>query len=442
MPAVGIVARQLEREALAIARSLGLSSFQYVVTSRILTDLPTTEVEGEIDRVLEQLLQKLTTTPKPDGNRAVTKAGPAQVERFGGEDRYDCFLRMNEAFLEQGWGDGFPLLPPTREAVASMLRGTRRSRDEVVAIMAPGDGAASVERIAINAVMAGCRADHLPVLLAAVEAMTTPPFPLRTVACGTSPHAPLVVVNGPLAKRIGIHSGRCALGPGAPSRVNTAIGRALRLVMMNVGHAYPDRSDLDTIGSPLKYGMCLAENEEANPWEPYHVERGIPPSTSTVTVFGIKDMVDLNDVQNETAEGLLTSYSAWSALMGGEYMELTKDFSEYHGIFLLAPDSAKVIARDGWSKTSVREYVYHHSRLPLRWLLSKIRAMGPQVMLPQYRWLLDAPQEMLFPVIGRPEWYHIVVVGGTVGKSQYMRLMGPASVTRPIEDIPQEKERH
>ncbi|MBI3068043.1 MAG: hypothetical protein HY323_06300 [Betaproteobacteria bacterium] len=438
---MAIVARQLEREALAIARSLGLPSFQYVVTSRILTDLPATEVEEEIDQVLGQILEKLTTTPESNSSRVQTKAGPAQAERFSGEDRYDCFSRMNEAFLERGWGDGFPLLPPTREAVASMLQGTSRTLDEVVAVMAPGDGMASVERIAINAVMAGCRAEHLPVLLAAVEAMTTPPFPLRTVACGTSPHAPLAVVNGPLAKRVGIHSGRCALGPGAPSRVNTAIGRALRLVMMNVGHAYPDVADLDTIGSPLKYGMCLAENEEANPWEPYHVERGFPREASTVTVFGIKDMVDMNDVQNETAEGLLTSYSAWSALMGGEYMELTKDFSEYHGIVLLAPDSARVIAHDGWSKKSIREYLYHHSRLPLKWLLSKIRAMGPQVMLPQYRWLLDAPQEMLFPVIGSPEWYHIVVAGGSVGKSQYMRLMGPASMTRPIEDIPRKNER-
>src|SRR5262249_16371069 len=156
-------------------------------------------------------------------------------------------------FLERQWGDGFPLVPPTCQAVTRMLAGTRRSPKDIVAVLEPSFGIATVEKIAINAVMARGKPEHMPLLLAAVEAISDPYFRLRHVAVGTSPFTPMLVVNGPIAKRIGMNSSTCCLGPGAPSAVNTAIGRALRLVMMNVGGCYARITDMDTIGDSNKY---------------------------------------------------------------------------------------------------------------------------------------------------------------------------------------------
>src|SRR4029077_3484745 len=126
---------------------------------------------------------------------------------------------------------------------------------------------------------------HLPVLLAAVEAISEPQFILRNAAMSTGPHAPLMLLNGPIVEKLGVNTGCCALGPGAPSAVNTVLGRAVRLIYMNLGHAYPGVMDMDTLGSPTKYSMCLGENVEASPWEPYHVEKGFDADASVVTMF-------------------------------------------------------------------------------------------------------------------------------------------------------------
>src|SRR6266508_6604363 len=180
---------------------------------------------------------------------------------------------MNRDFLQRGWSDGFPLVAPTQAALEAMLRGTRRGAGDVIATLEPGFGLATVEKLAANAVMAGCRSAHLPLLIAAVRCLAEPKMYLRNKAMSTGPHAPLVLVNGPRGREAGLTSGMCALGPGAPSASNTVLGRALRLVMMNVGHTYVGVSDMDTIGSPLKYSLCCAENKAESPWEPYHVTR-------------------------------------------------------------------------------------------------------------------------------------------------------------------------
>ena len=156
--------------------------------------------------------------------------------------------------------------------VAEFLRHTTRDRREVVAVLPPRQGEATVERIAINAVMAGCRPEYFPVVIAAVEALAQPPFNLDSVQATTHPVAPLMIVNGPIAKEIGLNGGYNAFGQGF--RPNLTIGRALRLVLMNVGGGLPGTGDRATQGSPAKIAYCVAENEDANPWEPLHVELG------------------------------------------------------------------------------------------------------------------------------------------------------------------------
>ena len=168
-------------------------------------------------------------------------------------------------------------------------------RTDVLGIFAPGMGIGTIEKIAANAVMAGCRPEAMPVVLAMTGCILDPRLGLRTFAMSTGPQAPVVLVSGPIAKQIGMNNGICALGPGSISAVNVAIGRALRLIMMNVGHCYPGVSDMDTIGSSLKFSACVAENEERNPWEPFRVHLGHSRESSTVTVnvpYGVVELFD------------------------------------------------------------------------------------------------------------------------------------------------------
>jgi hypothetical protein len=232
-----------------------------------------------VEAAFDQVLAGLT---RPVEARAAPERPPAEETlTYRGDDALDAWAAMSRDFLRRGWSDGFPVVPPTNRAVDRVLRGTRRDPAEVVATLEPGFGLATVEKLAVNAVMAGCGPELLPLLIAAVRCLAEPKMYLRNKAMSTGPHAPLVLVNGPRARAAGLNAGMCALGPGAPSAANTTLGRAVRLAMMNVGHTYVGISDMDTIGSPLKYACCCAENEAESPWAPYHVGRGHPSTSST-----------------------------------------------------------------------------------------------------------------------------------------------------------------
>ncbi len=270
-------------------------------------DAITALVDGSIDEVIRGL------TKPPDKSRTVD-AGFTIVSdehlTFEGSDLLEAMETMNRQFLDWKWSDGFPLIPPTTERVQQMLTGTSKSPQDVIARLEPGFGVATVEKIAANAVMAGCRPEHLPVVITAVQCISDPHIYLRNKAMSTGPHAPLILVNGPIAKQIGINAKVCALGPGSVSYANSVIGRALRLVMMNVGFTYPGVSDMDTIGSPTKYSMCVAENEEDSPWEPYHVQIGFRPEDSTVTVHFVYGICELHDFQSFEADKLVHGFAS------------------------------------------------------------------------------------------------------------------------------------
>ena len=190
-----------------------------------------------------------------------------------------------EFMFDQGFSDGLPLVPPTPERVMRMLSGTRRDPQDVVAIVPPNMGEATVEKIAINAVMAGCKPEYLPVVIAAVEAVCTDEFNIHGVTATTMGASPVMIVNGPIRSQIGMNAGLGALGAG--NRANATIGRALRLVVRNVGGASTGGVERSTMGNPMKFTMCFAEHEERSPWEPLHVERGFDAGDSVVTVFAM-----------------------------------------------------------------------------------------------------------------------------------------------------------
>jgi len=198
--------------------------------------------------------------------------------------------------------------------VHDFLKQTARDPLEIVGILPPRQGEATIEKIAANAVMAGCRPEYFPVVLAAIEALADPLFNLDSVQATTHPVATLLVVNGPIAHTLGIQAGYNAFGQGF--RANVTIGRAVRLVLMNVGGGLPGSGDRATQGTPAKIAYCVAENEAESPWEPLHVEAGLPATTSTVTVFGAEGPHNIQDHYSNTALGVLRTVAGAMAQAG------------------------------------------------------------------------------------------------------------------------------
>lgn len=435
MASVAIAAVGFERDAERSAAIFGMPNLPYAVVPYTLTSRSPEQVRTDVEPVLGALIKGITTAPVQLERDGAGGGEPrrAECETFEGANKYDAWERMNEAFMERGWGDGFPLVAPTLEKVEAALRAVTKGPLEVLGRLAPENGLVTVEKLAINSVMAGCKPEHLPVLVTAIEAMLKTPqsvFPIRTIAQSTGPHFFILLINGPVVKRLGLNSGRCTLGPGKPGRVNTVIGRALRLIMMNVGHAYPGSGDMDTIGSPHKYSFCLAENEDASPWMAFHEERGFRKDQSTVTVLGGVDVAHVKDY-NDQADELLNTWACAAARPHAAQWEARLEFTERQCLMMIGPDHARVLAEQGYSKRGVREYVAAHSLAPIKWINSELRNR-PDAIAPQWRWTLTADQDSLLPVIQDPDAIHMVVVGGPTGKSDFARLLGGPTITTEI----------
>src|SRR5437016_5437952 len=252
-----------------------------------------------------------------------------------------------EACFERGWSDGLPVVPPTPERVLRMLEGTRRAPGEVVAVVPPDYAECTIEKVAINAVMAGCRPEYLPVVLAAVEAACTDEFNIHGILATTYFVGPVVIVNGPIARAIGMNSGVNALGQG--NRANATIGRALQLVIRNVGGGRPGGVDRATLGNPGKYTFCFAEDEAGSPWEPLSVERGFGPGASTVTLFAGSGVHGVVDQLSRTPESLARSLAL--ALRAVAHPKLALGFD---AVLVVSPEHARVFKEAGWDKAHLQ----------------------------------------------------------------------------------------
>ncbi len=210
-----------------------------------------------------------------------------------------------EMCFERGWSDGLPVTPPTDARVLRMLKGTQRRPDDIVGKIPPNLADCTVEKVAINAVMAGCKPEYMPVLLAALEAALEPLFTLHGVLATTYFSSPIIIVNGPVAQRIGMNSGINALGQG--NRANATIGRALNLIVRNVGGGRPGEADRATLGAPSKFTLCFAEDESDPAWEPLSVARGFARGVSTVTLFQGHGVEAFVDQKSRTPEQLTRS---------------------------------------------------------------------------------------------------------------------------------------
>lgn len=254
----------------------------------------------------------------------------------------------HELAFERGWSDGLPVVPPTEERVLRMLAGTTRAPDEIIGAIPPDFALCSVEKVAINAVMAGCKPAYLPVALAAVEAACLDEFCMHGVLATTYFAAPIVIVNGPIAREIGMNSAHNVLGQG--NRANATIGRALQLVIRNVGGGKPGGVDRATLGQPGKIGFCFAEREHDSYWESLSVERGFAPDQSTVTLFAGGGVHVVGDQKSRQPESLTRSLAA--LLRGLHHPKL---YGGPDALLVISPEHMRVFREARWSKARFRE---------------------------------------------------------------------------------------
>ncbi|MPZ44584.1 MAG: hypothetical protein GEV05_14515 [Betaproteobacteria bacterium] len=335
----------------------------------------------------------------------------------------DDLDELNRFFDERGWTDGFPIVPPTPERVTNMLRAIRRAPDELIATISPGFGAATVEHIAVNAVMAGCRPEYMPVLIAAVQAVSASEFNLQGIQATTNPAAVWLVVNGPIACKLGVACGTNCLGQGVWA--NATLGRGMRLILQNIGGARPAEMDRATQGQPGKYSFCCAENEDASPWDPLHVERGFAREESTVTVIGPAGTTNMNthakdaeDVIRVIAETMAfpPSNDYW---IGGEPW------------LVIAPEHAEIIRKEGYSKADLKRALWERSKMRAGRMAAKD---FERTCYSRRSELGEINANTMLPIASKPEEIGIIVAGGPGTHSVYVPSFGDTrAVTRRIE---------
>jgi hypothetical protein len=332
----------------------------------------------------------------------------------------DPVAAVNRLYRERGWTDGLPIVPPTLGRVDEMVAVGALERHAVLGEVEPLGGLATVEKVAANAVMAGCEPAHFPVVLAAVQALLDPAFNLRGVQTTDENVAPLLVVNGPLAARLGINASWGALGPGWPA--NAAIGRAAHLVMHNLGGGWPGAVSFAGLGQPGRYTLCLAERDDS-PWPPLHVEQGYRADQSTVTLLRAETVINVTGGLDELASVMGSAASLFGILHGGK------------PTVILSPYTARRLAGEGWTRERVRRELFARGRLPAdTWRRSWIHATVRASDWPD--WALAAAASGAIPAVGEPDDITLVVAGAELPIPQhaYCPSWGhpPCRITREI----------
>jgi hypothetical protein len=319
---------------------------------------------------------------------------------------------VNEMFYRRGWTDGLPIVAPTMARVDAMLRAGGRPRNMVLGEAEPLKGLVTVEKVAINAVMAGCEDAHMPFVLAAAEALLEPEFNLRGVQTTDENVTPLLMLSGPAAKAMHMNSRFGALGPGW--RANAAIGRAVRLIMHNLGGGWPAAVAFAGLGQPGRYTLCLAEDEAFNPWESLREELGFAVDDNVLVVQRAESVVNVTGGLNDLATVMASATSAFSRLHGGTVA------------VVLAPYVAKLLADEGKSKADVKTYLHENSQAPAAefeksWLPARLAG---QTNFP--RWVNEGVKAGWVPAVETPDDITVIVAGGDIPIPQcaYMPTWG------------------
>ena len=311
-----------------------------------------------------------------------------------------------EYFFAKQWSDGLPVVPPTEERLSAMLAGTRRDPDELIGLVPPLMSPATVRAAALHGVMAGCKPEYMPVLIGAMECLLEERLNLLLLQATTSAGAPFILVNGPYAREIGLHGGMGCFGPGF--RANATIGRALRLMMMNLGGGIPGITALSGFGGPWRYTYCVAENEDESPWPSYAEARGFGPDENVVTALPLEGPVMVWDDASETPERLVVAIADMMSALGGGNIYRQADMA-----VVLSPQHTEVFAKAGMSREDTHRLLIERAGRRLGeikrggiWRGEAGAARWP------FKVALDDDNAFV-PAIGDPGDLHLIVAGGS-----------------------------
>lgn len=350
-----------------------------------------------------------------------------------GVREFDDYWQWYEMACAAGWSDGLPLAPPTKGTVVRIIEYLDRNPQDMIGVIPPRMGVATVEQIAIQAAMAGCLPEHVPVVIAAIEATMDPRFNLKGVQATANACAPLVIVGGPVVAQLRFNAKEGCFGGG--SRANAAVGRAVRLILWNIGGALPGGTDMATLGMPGKFSFCVAENHEESPWQPLHADHGLRPEQSAVTVFACTSPEHILVVGE--AERILKVLATTLPTTGINMFHAAGQF-----LVVITPKPARELARAGYSKDDVRRWIFENARYDLGMLRRWDLMVEDQTLAYYWGHVEDAPKlpqlpdEERLPMVLSPEDIHLLVAGGL---SQWWAALCPGwgnyggyAVTRPI----------
>lgn len=320
-----------------------------------------------------------------------------------------------ELYYAKGWTDGLPVIPPTENLIQFMIEAAGLKPGEEIAYIKHRHVSVTGEKVAINAVLAGCKPEYMPVIVATIKAMADRRWGYHGAATSTGGSAVFMLVNGPIARELKINHGDNLFGPG--NRVNATIGRAVRLVMRNVIGTLPGTLDRSTLGHGGKYSFCIAENEEESPWQPFHVERGFQPEESTVTAFAALAPHQFYNQLSSTAEGILSTLCAHMRISAGVGMQ-----PQY--LLVIAGEHMHVLAKEGWSKDDIRRFCFEHTQ-------------SSRAELKRINVIPGAPNEgdesTMQPLVATPEDFIVIAAGSRVGAfSAFIPGWGSKRITESV----------
>lgn len=344
---------------------------------------------------------------EPEGADETAEA--LQLHRTRGERASRVTLADDQDlydYCRETFGDALPVIPPTAERVERMVEAAGRDPEEIIGQIPPCYGEATVEKIAANAVMAGCAPEMMRVLIPLVRALCDERLNLHGVQATTHFAAPLIILNGPVRNELGFTGGRNAFSN--VRRANSTVGRAAQLLLLNVGGGRPDGIDMSALGNPGKFSYCIAENEEESPWEPLHVDMGLRAEQSAVTVMAAEPPRGVAEHKARSAKGLLKTISYTLATVF-----TYRACRGYEGMVVLCPEHVKTIERDGWSKQQVRQFLFENTGVPVR-VYDEDEGEGSQFVSFYKQITIDG--ERCYQKFASPEAIKILVAGGTAGK--------------------------
>lgn len=357
-------------------------------------------VETLVPDTLESIIDTLISgTWNATSESPLESNSSAQLVRISSEEDF-----FSTAY-DWGWTDGLPVIAPTSERVERFIAASGLDASVVIAQVDPRHGDATVERVAANAVMAGCKPEYMTLLIAALQAVCDPSFNLGGVQTTTNPVAPVLIVNGPIRHSLEINAGRNALGPGV--RSNATIGRALRLVLLNIGGATPGEVDKATLGMPGKYTFCFAEYEEDSPWEPLSVVRGFSVGTSTVTAVAGQGTSNILPGEWNVDSIIWQLADCISVLGSNSYV-----FGMGHPLVILPPGHAQLLDRHGWTRQKLAERLFELSAKNLGDIppIDHLFPSHSRHVKEGKLYCTSDPSDILIVVAGGPEPYHITYV--------------------------------